>query len=50
MWTIEVGSTSGHPGSPHYDDQLAPWGVGQFHYLALDDAPVDGPTLTLAPV
>ena len=24
LWAVEVGSVSGHPGSPHYDDQLAP--------------------------
>jgi penicillin amidase len=50
LWAVEVGSASGHPGSPHYDDQIAPWSAGQFHYLPLDDAPVDGPTLTLTPV
>jgi len=50
MWSIEVASTSGHPGSPHYDDQLQPWSAGQFHYIALDDGPVDGPTLVLQPV
>jgi penicillin G amidase len=37
---VEVGSASGHPGSPHYDDQLPIWAAGGYHYLALQ-APVD---------
>jgi penicillin amidase len=35
IWAVESGSTSGHPGSPHYDDQIAPWFAGEFHELAL---------------
>jgi penicillin amidase len=39
LWAIGVPGVSGHPGSPHYDDQIAPWGAGSYHYLALQDAP-----------
>jgi penicillin amidase len=39
IWATEVASTSGHPGSPHYDDQLHPWNEGGYHYLALNAAP-----------
>ena len=35
MWMVEVAGTSGHPGSPHYDDQIEPWNAGQYHYLRL---------------
>jgi penicillin amidase len=41
MWAIEVSSASGHPGSPHYDDQLIPWNAGQMHYLPLE-GPIEG--------
>src|SRR5207248_1773016 len=37
MWAVEVAGASGHPGSPHYDDQIAPWSAGGYHYLALRD-------------
>jgi penicillin G amidase len=49
MWSIEVGSVSGHPGSPHYDDQLPPWSAGELHYIALAATNADGPRLTLEP-
>src|SRR5205085_2763510 len=26
MRAVDVAGVSGHPGSPHYDDQIAPWG------------------------
>jgi penicillin amidase len=35
LWATEVAGTSGHPGSPHYDDQIEPWSAGQYHYLDL---------------
>src|SRR5262249_22246561 len=37
MWSVEVGSVSGHPGSTHYDDQQPTWAAGELHYLALKD-------------
>ena len=36
LWSVESGSASGHPGSPHYDDQIAPWAAGEYHYTSLD--------------
>jgi penicillin amidase len=37
LWTVDLASVSGHPGSPHYDDQLALWAEGSCHYLSLLD-------------
>jgi penicillin amidase len=34
-WSVEIGSISGHPGSPHYDDQLLLWNKGGLRYLSL---------------
>jgi penicillin amidase len=39
LWEVEVGSVSGHPGSPHYDDQLQPWHEGRYHHVVLSGAP-----------
>src|SRR5207244_11065361 len=36
LWQVEVGSSSGHPGSSHYDDQLALWSEGDFHYTSME--------------
>ncbi len=51
LWAVDAGSESGHPGSPHYDDQITPWITGRYHYMRLT-----GPStskaknvLTLAP-
>jgi penicillin amidase len=49
LWAVDVAGTSGHPGSPHYDDQIAPWSAGGYHYLALDDAEAGHPVLVLQP-
>jgi acyl-homoserine lactone acylase PvdQ len=48
MWAIHIPGSSGHPASPHYDDQVSPWSEGAFHYLALKEtAPTQDPVLTL---
>jgi penicillin amidase len=51
IWAIDAGSESGHPGSPHYDDQLAEWLTGRQHYLRLKREGKSNPetTLTLTP-
>ena len=49
LWEIEVGSASGHPGSPHYDDQLAVWAGGGYHYLALQSPVKPAAMLELRP-
>jgi penicillin amidase len=40
--TVDAPSQSGHPGSPHYKDQLADWLAGDYHDLPLhrDEATV----------
>jgi len=45
-WSVESGSTSGNPGSPHYQDQLDTWYQGKLYYTALRGE-VEGPTVTL---
>jgi penicillin amidase len=49
IWAVEVAGTSGHPGSPHYDDQIKPWSAGQYHYLPLTDAKNGARLLVLEP-
>lgn len=52
LWAIDAGSASGHPGSPHYDDQLPDWLTARYHYVPLksDGAPGNpDTTLTLTP-
>lgn len=39
LWAVDAQSQSGHPGSPHYSDQLGDWMAGRYHYLSL--APSD---------
>ena len=34
---VTPGGQSGHPGSPHYDDQLSLWAKGTYHPLELGD-------------
>jgi penicillin amidase len=48
LWATEVASTSGHPGSPHYDDQLHPWNAGELHAIPLQGE-IGGSVLTLRP-
>jgi penicillin amidase len=36
LWAVDGQSQSGHPGSPHYRDQLHDWNEGRYHYLPLD--------------
>ena len=35
MGSVEVSGMSGHPGSPHYDDQIKPWDRGELHEIRL---------------
>jgi penicillin amidase len=50
LWAIEVAGASGHPGSPHYDDQIRPWLAGEYNFLPLTETPPDATTtLTLHP-
>ena len=36
LWAVDAQGQSGHPGSPHYGDQLAEWLAGSYHFLPLD--------------
>lgn len=36
LWTVDSQSESGHPGSPHYRDQLPLWARGEFHPMPLE--------------
>jgi penicillin amidase len=36
LWAVDCESASGHPGSPHYGDQLRDWIDGRYHFLTLD--------------
>jgi penicillin G amidase len=35
LWQTEVAGVSGHPGSPHYADQIDSWARGELYYIAL---------------
>lgn len=35
LWAIDAGSESGHPGSPHYDDQVEEWLTARYHRLTV---------------
>ena len=51
LLAIDVAGVSGHPGSPHYDDQIAPWSAGKYHEFRLDGQDAgERPTLRLEPV
>ena len=52
VWAVDAQGQSGHPGSPHYGDQLAEWLDARYHYLPLDRrevAQATVSTLTLDP-
>jgi penicillin amidase len=36
LWAVDAQGQSGHPGSPHYGDQLTEWIAARYHYLSLD--------------
>ncbi len=36
LWAVDAAGQSGHPGSPHYCDQLPEWLSGRHHYLPMD--------------
>lgn len=38
MWCVDAPSQSGHPGSPHYSDQLVGWATGEYRFMPLDAA------------
>ncbi len=40
LWAVDAQGQSGHPGSPHYGDQLAEWIAARYHHLSLDRAEV----------
>ncbi len=40
LLAVDAQSQSGHPGSPHYSDQFAAWGSGQYHVLPLSRSEV----------
>jgi penicillin amidase len=48
LWATEVASASGHPGSPHYADQIDPWAAGELHYIPLK-GDIAGAVFTLEP-
>lgn len=37
LWSCALAGNSAQPGSPHYDDRIAPWAAGEYVYLPLDD-------------
>ncbi len=52
LLAVDSQSQSGHPGSPHYGDQLQSWLRGDYHHLSLDRAEAAGSAvskLTLEP-
>ena len=36
LWAVDAAGQSGHPGSPHYCDQLSEWLAGRHRYIPLD--------------
>jgi len=46
LWAIDGQSQSGHPGSPHYADQLSNWLQGRYHCLPLSAAEASASAVT----
>jgi penicillin G amidase len=47
---VSIPGESGHPGSPHYGDQVGPWSEGGLHPLSLgEEDGAAGPSLRLEP-
>ena len=49
LWALDVQGQSGHPGSPHYSDQLDAWLGGRYHRIPLDRPAEAISTLRLEP-
>ena len=41
LWAIEVAGASGHPGSPHHDDQIESWLAGADNAIPLSETPAE---------
>ncbi|MBI3942104.1 MAG: penicillin acylase family protein [Chloroflexi bacterium] len=41
IWSVDAVGTSGHPGSPHYCDQLVDWLAGNYQYIPLERKPAE---------
>jgi penicillin amidase len=48
LWQTEVAGVSGHPGSPHYRDQIDSWALGELYYVPLKGK-TGGAVITLQP-
>lgn len=44
LWAVDAQGQSGHPGSPHYGDQLPEWLEARYHTLALQPKSSDAKT------
>jgi penicillin G amidase len=40
LLAVDAQSQSGHPGTPHYSDQLADWCSGKYHIIPLNPVEV----------
>ena len=46
LWVVDAQGQSGHPGSPHYGDQLVEWISARYRALPLDPGEVAKATVT----